>query len=96
VQFPSAAHYFTFFLIPISIAVSLLNITVYVGFGFARSSQVVAIALGCPNMPNAQVTDANGTDVAKSSIGASGYGVFFCAIEGAGAFAGSLTDDGAP
>jgi hypothetical protein len=76
--------------------VALLNLTPYVGVGFDRLSQVVVGALGCPNMPDAPLTDADGTNAAKSNIGTPGYGVCFCAIRGAGAFAGSLTDDGAP
>jgi len=64
--------------------------------GLIHEGQVVVGALGCPNMPEAPLTDADGTDSAKRNIGAPGYGVCFAAIKGAGAFVGGLKDDAPP
>lgn len=47
--------------------------------------------LGCPNLPQKRIEDADGADESASKAGTEGVGVIFAAERGQGAFAGPLS-----
>jgi 3'(2'), 5'-bisphosphate nucleotidase/inositol polyphosphate 1-phosphatase len=53
--------------------------------------QVVVGVLGCPNLPQKRMEDADGADESASMAGTDGVGVIFAAERGQGAFAGPLS-----
>ena len=46
--------------------------------------------LGCPNLPQKRIDDADGADESASKAGTDGIGVIFAAERGQGALAGPL------
>lgn len=53
-------------------------------------SQVVIGVLGCPNLPQSQIRDEDGSGNSAEKAGTDGVGVIFAAQRGAGAFEGPL------
>lgn len=53
--------------------------------------QVVVGVLGCPNLPQKRIEDADGAAESASKAGTDGVGVIFAAERDLGAFAGSLS-----
>lgn len=47
--------------------------------------------LGCPNLPQKRIEDADGADESASKAGADGIGVIFAAERSQGALAGPLS-----
>ena len=47
--------------------------------------------LGCPNLPQKRIEDADGADESASKAGTDGIGVIFAAERGQGALAGPLS-----
>ena len=52
--------------------------------------QVVVGVLGCPNLPQARISDNDGSSNSAGKAGSAGVGVIFTAERGHGAFAGPL------
>ncbi len=52
--------------------------------------QVVVGVLGCPNLPQARISDADGAGNSAERAGTQGVGVLFAARRGGGAHAGPL------
>ena len=46
--------------------------------------------LGCPNLPQARISDSDGTGNSAERAGTQGVGVIFAARKGGGAYAGPL------
>ena len=53
--------------------------------------QVVVGVLGCPNLPQKRIEDADGVAESASKAGTDGVGVIFAAERNQGAFAGPLS-----
>ena len=53
--------------------------------------QVVVGVLGCPNLPQKRIEDADGMAESASKAGTDGVGVIFAAERDQGAFAGPLS-----
>eukprot|EP00192_Tetraselmis_astigmatica_P013051 CAMPEP_0117654282 /NCGR_PEP_ID=MMETSP0804-20121206/3659_1 /TAXON_ID=1074897 /ORGANISM="Tetraselmis astigmatica, Strain CCMP880" /LENGTH=423 /DNA_ID=CAMNT_0005460549 /DNA_START=1 /DNA_END=1272 /DNA_ORIENTATION=+ len=64
--------------------------------GLIKDGEVVVGALGCPNLPQAPLTDEDGTSSAQEGIGSPSFGVCFAAALGGGAYAGALSDPDTP
>lgn len=55
--------------------------------------QVVAGVLGCPNLPQAPITEEDGLEGAASRSGESGIGCIFAASRGYGAYVGPIAGE---
>ncbi|KAK9811515.1 hypothetical protein WJX72_005139 [[Myrmecia] bisecta] len=64
--------------------------------GRLQQGQVVLGVLGCPNLPQQPITEADGLEGAAAKVGSEGIGCLFAAQRGQGAFVGPLTGEGLP
>jgi 3'(2'), 5'-bisphosphate nucleotidase / inositol polyphosphate 1-phosphatase len=62
--------------------------------GLLQDGEPVLGVLGCPNMPASRFTAEHAGPSPKAGHPREGYGVLFAAIQGCGAFEGSLADTG--
>ncbi|CAL5228744.1 g11929 [Coccomyxa viridis] len=64
--------------------------------GLLHHGKVVVGVLGCPNLPQKRIEDADGVAESASKAGTDGVGVIFAAERNQGAFAGPLSGNGRP